>query len=321
MITSALNPHLGQPLEFLCLSRTQLHACRETGIAGQCQWTCRWRMEDHHRTKKETHIRRSPLAHSPLVHPPSCRASQQACDTALPALTLPPLPPPSSQTLFPLPCYWCFFPDSIQEQQPPLEDLGCAQTWRPLSSRSRSSVPRVRLPRCGSVCSSSPPRHSRGRSPLKSDERPQQPLSALSVLPSGEAAGAAVTAPCLRPTHAPTMPLPASAVEQLVLWRDVKTSGLVFGGITVAYLAARLNPYPLLTILFYMLSLAATTMTIWAQLGAVVSKWVHFLRRAALRGAKRHSQPRPRASSRLAACCCTALRCACRAATRSGLSF
>lgn len=41
------------------------------------------------------------------------------------------------------------------------------------------------------------------------------------------------------------------AVESLLLWRDVKRSGIVFGGATAVYLFILLNPLPWFTLICY----------------------------------------------------------------------
>lgn len=61
-------------------------------------------------------------------------------------------------------------------------------------------------------------------------------------------------------------------VEDLLLWRDVKKSGIVFGSITVAYLLLEWSGMSLLTILADALLLAVLVAFLWANIGSVLGR-------------------------------------------------
>ncbi|GFR49031.1 hypothetical protein Agub_g11053 [Astrephomene gubernaculifera] len=73
-------------------------------------------------------------------------------------------------------------------------------------------------------------------------------------------------------THAVHLPFVSKKVEDLALWRDVKSSGAVFGGATAAYLAFLLNPFPAVTIVCYLVAIASLAAFLWSQMGHLVGR-------------------------------------------------
>lgn len=69
-----------------------------------------------------------------------------------------------------------------------------------------------------------------------------------------------------------SIPYVSKDVESLLLWRDVKRSGIVFGGATAVYLFILLNPLPWFTLICYALSVGTLAAFLWAQMGNFVSK-------------------------------------------------
>ncbi|KAG2486462.1 hypothetical protein HYH03_014909 [Edaphochlamys debaryana] len=69
-----------------------------------------------------------------------------------------------------------------------------------------------------------------------------------------------------------SIPFVPKNVEDVLLWRDVKSSALVAGGATGAFLAYTLNPFTASTIVCYLVAILSLAMFIWAQVGNFISK-------------------------------------------------
>lgn len=61
-------------------------------------------------------------------------------------------------------------------------------------------------------------------------------------------------------------------IEDLLLWRDPKKSGIVFGSITVAYLLLEWSGLSLLTIIADAMLLAVLVCFLWANIGSMIGR-------------------------------------------------
>ncbi|GIL65583.1 hypothetical protein Vafri_19325, partial [Volvox africanus] len=68
------------------------------------------------------------------------------------------------------------------------------------------------------------------------------------------------------------IPFVSQNVEDLILWRNPKLSGIVFASANLAFLAYSLNPFPASTIICYAVAISSLATFIWASIGHFVSK-------------------------------------------------
>jgi hypothetical protein len=64
----------------------------------------------------------------------------------------------------------------------------------------------------------------------------------------------------------------SAAVEKLILWRDVKKSGMLFGACTALSLFFFITKMSLATFICYVIALALIVCTAWSKLGANIGK-------------------------------------------------
>ena len=64
----------------------------------------------------------------------------------------------------------------------------------------------------------------------------------------------------------------AGAVEDLLMWRDPKKSGLVFAGVTLGYLLLEWSHYSLLTIIANVLLIAVTVSFLWNNIAGFTGR-------------------------------------------------
>jgi len=69
-----------------------------------------------------------------------------------------------------------------------------------------------------------------------------------------------------------SLPISNKKVEDILMWRDVKTSGAIFGGVTLAYLVLEWSGYTLLTLAAYGLLAILGGFLVWTNAAALLHK-------------------------------------------------
>lgn len=69
-----------------------------------------------------------------------------------------------------------------------------------------------------------------------------------------------------------SLPISNKRVEDILMWRDVKKSGIIFGGITLAYLVLEWSGYSLLSLVAYGLLTLLGGSLVWTNAAALLKK-------------------------------------------------